>query len=111
MAVTVYDRLRQQVLGQLDRERIDPAAQPDRVRTLVTRTVAEYQQGAEAGIDPHLRDTREMARRLLAAVTAYGPLTDILARPEIEEIFIEGSQVGLSYTYARRRLHPNQPRP
>lgn len=103
MAATVYDRLRQQVMAQLDRERIDPATQPDRVRTLVSRTVSEYQQGAEAGVDPRLRDGREMARRLLAAVTAFGPLTDVLARPEVEEIFIEGARV--TFMDRSGRLH------
>ncbi|WP_370327613.1 CpaF family protein [Euzebya sp.] len=100
---TVYERLRQEVLVRLDAERIDPATNPERVRTLVARTVAEYQQSAEAGGDVRLRDTREMAERLLAAVTAYGPLTDVLTRPEVEEVFIEGARV----TYLDRggRLH------
>ncbi|CAN5140838.1 ATPase, T2SS/T4P/T4SS family [soil metagenome] len=92
-AATVYERLRQRVLLQLDAERIDPAVHPDRVRTLVARTVAEYQQAAEEGSDQRLRDPREMVGRLLASVTAYGPLTDVLARPDVEELFIEGARV------------------
>ncbi|MGI9016322.1 MAG: CpaF family protein [Euzebya sp.] len=101
--MTVYERLRQQVLAMLDHERIDPRTSPERVKTLVARAVSDYQQGAETGTDARLRDAHEMADRLLAAVTAFGPLTDILARPEVEEVFIEGSRV--TYMDRNGRLH------
>lgn len=103
MTASAYDRLRQQLLLRLDAERLDPAEHPARVRALVARMVADYQQAAEAGGHPRLRDAREMAGRLLAAVTAYGPLTDILARPEVEEVFIEGARV--TYMDRSGRLH------
>jgi pilus assembly protein CpaF len=101
--VTAYERLRHQVLTGIDVQRIDPVDHPDRVRALVVRTVSDYQQGAESGADTRLRDVGEMVRRLLASVTAYGPLTDVLTRPEVEEIFIEGSRV--TYMDRTGRLH------
>lgn len=103
MTPTAYERLRQTVLSRLDQDRIDPRTSPERVRSLVAQAVGDYQRGAETGDDTRLRDVGEMAERLLAAVVAYGPLTDILGQPDVEEIFIEGSRV----TYLDRlgRLH------
>ncbi|WP_341250910.1 CpaF family protein [Euzebya pacifica] len=91
--VTTYDRLRRQLLDRLDADRIDPAEQPDRVRTIVARLVAEYQRDAEIGTEARLRDVGQMATRLVESVTAYGPLTHILAAPDVEEIFVEGPRV------------------
>ena len=91
--MTTYDRLRRQLLDRLDADRIDPAEQPDRVRTLVARLVAEYQRDAEIGTEARLRDVGQMATRLVESVTAYGPLTHILAAPDVEEIFVEGPRV------------------
>ncbi len=91
--MTVYDELRLNVLALLDAERVDPVHEPDRVRALVGRTVADYQQASQSRGRARLRDTAEMARRLEAAVTAFGPLTDVLARPDVEEVFIEGDRV------------------
>jgi pilus assembly protein CpaF len=55
-----------------------------------------------------LRDPDEMAARVLRSVTAYGPLTDLLASPAVEEIFIEGARV--TYLDASGRLqHLDEP--
>ena len=91
--MTTYDRLRRQLLDRLDSDRIDPADQPDRVRTIVARLVAEYQRDAEIGTEARLRDVGQMATRLVESVTAYGPLTHVLAAPDVEEIFVEGPRV------------------
>jgi pilus assembly protein CpaF len=100
---TAYERLRQQVLALLDADRIDPAVEPDRVRTVIGRVVAEYQHAAAAGGGPRLHDAPAMAVRLLEAVTAYGPLTDVLDSPDVEEIFVEGDRV--TYLDRTGRLH------
>ena len=34
-----------------------------------------------------------MSRRVLRSITAYGPLTELFERNEIEEVFIEGEKV------------------
>ncbi len=90
---TVYQRLRRDVLAQLDAERVDPTSQPERVRQVVGGLVADYQRGAAVWTEPRLRDAAEMARRLEASVVAFGPLTDVLTSPEVEEVFIEGARV------------------
>lgn len=91
--MTVYQRLRLQVLEQLDAERVDPSTDPRRVREVVDDLVAGYQRSADLGTDPRLRDAGEMARRLEDSVVAFGPLTDVLTSAEVEEVFIEGSRV------------------
>ena len=103
MSATVYDRLRRQLLQQLDRERVDPTESPERARTIVTRQVADYQRGADIGADQRLRDVDGMIRRLLESVIAYGPLTHVLAAPDVEEVFIEGPRV--TYLDRTGRLH------
>ena len=103
MSATVYDRLRRAALGRLDGERLDPDADVAAVRALVAGVVGEYQRAAEVGDTARLRDPEEMVERLVAAITAFGPLTAVLVDPEVEEVFIEGEQV----TYLDRdgRLH------
>jgi pilus assembly protein CpaF len=101
--VTVYERLRQQLLGLLDVERVDAAEEPDRVRALVRRVVAEYQQAVELRGEPRLHDAGGMVERLVASVTAYGPLTEVLTSPSVEEIFIEGERV--TWLDRQGRLH------
>ncbi|MEE8600368.1 CpaF family protein [Euzebya tangerina] len=103
MTATAYGRLRADVLTRMDNERLDPQTDPERVRALVAATVREYQRSAETGSTPRLRDATEMASRLVAAITAFGPLTDILSRPEVEEVFIEGPRV--TYLDRTGRLH------
>lgn len=92
-APATYDRLRGRLLATLERERLDPEGDLDRVRTVVTSTVADYQRQAHLGESAALRDPSDMAARLLRSVTDYGPLTDLLARTDVEEVFIEGPRV------------------
>ncbi|CAN5740165.1 ATPase, T2SS/T4P/T4SS family [soil metagenome] len=103
MTTTAYERLRQSVLHRLDQDRIDPRHDPERVRRLVTQTVGDYQRMAETGGVARLRDVGQMAERLVDAVTAYGPLTEILLLPDVEEVFIEGPRV--TYLDRHGRLH------
>ena len=100
-----YDLLRRRAaerMGQLD---LDPVADPSRVRAEVERMVDDYQRRAFAGdgIRP-VRDPVGLADRLLDSLAGYGPLTALLERTDIEEIFIEGERV--SYLDGSGRLHP-----
>ena len=92
-APATYDQLRGRLLATLERERLDPEADLDRVRGVVATTVEDYQRLAHLGESTALRDPSDMASRLLRSVTAYGPLTDLFARPDVEEVFIEGPRV------------------
>lgn len=103
MSATVYSRLRQRVLDLLDAERVDPTAQSERLDALVARAVAEYERRAEAGVETRLQDPGHMVQRLIASVAAYGPLTAVLERADVEEIFIEGPRV--TYLDRSGRLH------
>src|SRR5690606_282360 len=49
-----------------------------------------------------LRDPGDMVARVLRSITEFGPLTDLLARPDVEEVFIEGARV--SYIDGSGRL-------
>lgn len=101
-AAGTYDRLRADVLVRLERDRLDPVSDLDAVTALVEGTVSGYQRAAHLGERPALRDADDMVARLLRSVTAYGPLTELLARSDVEEIFIEGSRV--TYLDASGRL-------
>ena len=92
-SASAYDVLRRRVLDGLERDRVDPATDVDAVRRVVAEAVERYQRSAHVGGDPPLRDPDGMVARLLRSVTAYGPLSDLLADPEVEEVFIEGGRV------------------
>jgi hypothetical protein len=107
--MTVYEQLRRQVLAQLDADRVDPVADVVAVRSAVDRTVAGYQAAARSGTAARLADPAGMTARLLASVVAFGPLTDVLARADVEEVFIEGAMVGTSLYWSTVR-QPAAPR-
>lgn len=88
-----YDDIRREVIAQLERDRLDPERDRDGVRRLVTSAVDAYQRRAHLGESRALADPTEMADRVLTSVTSFGPLSELLARDDVEEIFIEGSRV------------------
>lgn len=93
MPSTAYDAIRSVALEQLEERRIDPATDADGVRDVVGRAVDDYQRRAHLGLGKALADPTDMVERLVVAITGYGPLADLLIRPGVEEIFIEGSRV------------------
>lgn len=103
MRTAVYDRLRAEVLRRIERERLDPMEDTERVTHVATETVAGYQRSAHLGDSVALRNPGEMVQRLLASVQGYGALTGLLERNDVEEIFIEGAQV--AYIDGSGRLH------
>ncbi|MDH3303136.1 MAG: ATPase, T2SS/T4P/T4SS family [Acidimicrobiia bacterium] len=88
-----YEEIRKAAVALIEERRIDPVADRSRARSVVAETVNDYQRRAHLGHTRALRDPAEMTDRVLGSIADYGPLTELLSRPDIEEVFIEGSQV------------------
>ncbi|HSL27016.1 MAG TPA: ATPase, T2SS/T4P/T4SS family [Acidimicrobiia bacterium] len=88
-----YDEIRRRALEMVESTRIDPTADRDATRALVTGVVEEYQRRAHLGHGRALHDPHEMVERILRAVSELGPLTELLRRGDVEEVFIEGARV------------------
>ncbi|HEU4320362.1 MAG TPA: ATPase, T2SS/T4P/T4SS family [Acidimicrobiia bacterium] len=93
MTIDVYENLRQEALARIDSTGLDPAKQAAEVRDLLEATVDDYQRRAHLGEGRSLVDPRATVERLARSVSGHGPLRDLLERPDIEEIFIEGDRV------------------
>jgi pilus assembly protein CpaF len=92
-ALDAYGDIRRRVLARIERQQIDPSADRSAVEALITATVDSYQTTAHLGEARSLRDPDDMVARVLMSITGYGPLTALFERLDVEEIFIEGSQV------------------
>ncbi len=68
----------------------------------MARAVDGYQRLALLGEEIPLVDPAEMGDRVLRSITDLGALTELLARRDVEEIFIEGARV--SYLDGSGRL-------
>lgn len=97
-----YEDIRQQALRRIERDQLDPTADVERIRELVVAAVEDYQRRAHLGQGTTLRDPADMAARILRSVCAFGPLTELLSRADVEEVFIEGPRV--TYLDASGRL-------
>jgi pilus assembly protein CpaF len=102
MTVDAYDVIRRQVHLRIERRRLRPDVDLDAVRSEVGATVEEYQRAAMLGEHLPLVDPSDFVDRVLRSITELGPLTDLLARRDVEEIFIEGPRV--SYLDGSGRL-------
>ena len=98
---SVYDRLRQRA-AELCEERAITPGDVDAVRRLIAELVSEHQTLAHAGQADPLREPDRMIERIWEALSSFGPLTQILSRDDVEEVFIEGDRV--SYIEAGGRL-------
>lgn len=97
-----YDEIRARVLDRIERASVDPTADPDAVARFVDDEIAGYQRRAHLGRARALHDPSDMARRVLASITAFGPMSELFARADVEEVFIEGDRV--TYLDAAGRL-------
>lgn len=88
-----YEAIRRDVLARLERRRLRPEADLDEVRAEVHRAVDDYQRRAHIGEEVPLSDPTGMVERVLRSITDLGPLTELVARRDVEEIFIEGARV------------------
>jgi len=93
MTAHVYESLRREALERIDGTGIDPMSQTEAIRELLEATVEEYQRRAHLGDGRSLADPKETVERLIRSVTGQGPLSDLLDRSDVEEIFIEGDRV------------------
>lgn len=97
-----YDVIRRRVVALVEERGLDVSANRAATRKLVVDAVDEYQRRAHLGVDRALADPNGMVDRILRSVADHGPLTGLLARDDVEEIFIEGSRV--SFIDASGRL-------
>ncbi|HEX9467143.1 MAG TPA: ATPase, T2SS/T4P/T4SS family [Acidimicrobiia bacterium] len=97
-----YDAIRRDVLAAVERRRLRPDVDLDEVRLEIRRAVDEYQRRARLGEEVPLADPTEVAGRVMRSITDFGALTDLLARRDVEEIFVEGARV--SYLDGTGRL-------
>ncbi|MBT8203584.1 MAG: CpaF family protein [Acidimicrobiia bacterium] len=102
MTTTAYEQIRQAAVSTVEDLRLDPARDYEEVRRVVSTAVDDYQRRAHLGHGRALADVGHMVDRVVSAITDYGPFTDLFARSDIEEIFIEGSRV--SYIDGSGRL-------
>jgi len=88
-----YDAIRHDTLAAVEQRRLQPARQPGEVRAEIERAVDEYQRRARLGDAVPLGDPHAMVHRVLRSITELGPLSELLARRDVEEIFVEGARV------------------
>lgn len=88
-----YDGIRRNVLTRIEKRRLRPEGDIDEVRGEVHRAVDDYQRRAHLGEEVPLSDPTAMVARVLRSITDFGALTELIARRDVEEIFIEGARV------------------
>jgi len=91
--VDAYDEIRRDVLARIARRQLRPDGDLDEVRSETYRAVEEYERVARLGEELPLLSPTVMADRVLRSIVDFGPLTDLIARHDVEEIFIEGARV------------------
>jgi pilus assembly protein CpaF len=92
-APSAYERLREQAVERIEDRKLDVRTQSDGAQQVIRDVVSDYQSDAQKGLAEPLRDPADMERRLWQAVAGFGPLTELLADPEVEEVFLEGDRV------------------
>ena len=102
MTHDAYEAIRTAAVGSVERRHLRPEGDLDEVQGEVERAVEDYQARARMGDGLPLVDPDVMSHRVLRSITDLGPLTDLLARRDVEEIFIEGARV--SYLDGSGRL-------
>lgn len=98
-----YDAIRRRVVALIEERGLDVAGDRSAALDLVAGAVEEYQRAAHLGRGRALADPAGMADRVIRSVTEYGPLTELLARSDLEEVFIEGSRVSFIDSSGRLR--------
>jgi pilus assembly protein CpaF len=102
-SIDAYAEIRRDVLAGIERRRLRPPEQLREVQAEIERAIDDYERRARLGGEMVLGDPRAMAQRVLRSITDLGPLSALLDRTDVEEIFIEGARV--TYLDANGRLH------
>lgn len=97
-----YEQIRRAALLAIERRRLRPEVDHDAMRAEIDAAVDAYQRQARLGLDMPLGDPGAMARRVLRSLVDFGPLTELVTDPGVEEIFVEGARV--TYLDAHGRL-------
>lgn len=94
MSTGPYDVLRRRAAERIGALELDPRRDREGIRFEVDRLVSGYQRRAHAGdgVKP-FRDPTQVSNRLMDSLVGYGPLTPILDRRDVEEVFIEGDRI------------------
>jgi pilus assembly protein CpaF len=87
-----YRQLRALVLERVETSRVD-TEDVDRVRAVAVEAVDTYQRNATLTGERRLSDPDLMVERLVRSIVGLGPLTPLLRRDDVEEVFIEGARV------------------
>lgn len=90
---TAYEDIRRRAIGLMEEQRIDPDRDRDATRRVVATAVDRYQAKAQLGEGRALHQPAGMIERVLRSLSDFGPLTELFARDDLEEIFIEGGRV------------------
>ena len=93
MTANAYDMIRRAAVDLIESQKLDPRRDGEAIELVVSGAVNDYQRRAHLGEERALHNPTEMIGRVLRSITDFGPLTEILARPDVEEVFIEGSRV------------------
>jgi pilus assembly protein CpaF len=102
MTLDAYEIIRTDALARVERRRLRPERDLDEVRHEIERAVDDYQARTRLGDGLALVAPETMVDRVLRSIADLGPLTELLARRDVEEIFIEGARV--SYLDGTGRL-------
>ena len=97
-----YEAIRRDALVGIERRKLQPDRELAEVKAEIERAVDDYQRRARLGEEVPLGDPDAMSERVLRSVTDFGALTGLLARADVEEIFVEGPRV--TYLDASGRL-------
>ncbi len=92
-APQAYGEIRRASLDLIEERNIDPQVDRPGARRLVEQAVKDYCRRTQVGWARALRDPEDMTERVFRSIAEYGPLTDLLVRPDVEEVFIEGPRV------------------
>ncbi|HEY5578945.1 MAG TPA: ATPase, T2SS/T4P/T4SS family [Acidimicrobiia bacterium] len=93
MITSAYEEIRHESVRLVEDRNIDTASDLESTRKAVSDTVEAYQRRAHLGRARALSDPTDMVDRVVRAIVGFGPLTDLLERQDIEEVFIEGTRV------------------
>ncbi len=90
---SAYERLRERAVERIEDRKLDVRTQSEGVQRVIREVVGDYQSNAHKGLAEPLRDPADMERRLWQAVAGFGPLTELLENPRVEEVFVEGDRI------------------
>ena len=97
-----YDEIRARTLELVEEHRIDADQERERVIRAARQAVEDHQRRSHLGQARALGDSEAMVERVVRSIADFGVLTDLLARSDVEEIFLEGASV--SYIDGSGRL-------